>query len=376
MSLKTACRLSFSPEMKQRSNSWVLVTGGLGYIGSHVAVELCCRGFNVITVDQLGRGAHTHRVTEGMKRALYECCPDEQDRGELHFAYADLAHEKLQIPRTCDVIIHLAALKSVAESTAHPLKYYDNNLKCLLTVLECARMWRNKPHLIFSSSATVYGSPNNPGGELTEAHPLNPVNAYGQSKLMCEQILASLCQPEAAASSPVGNVISLRYFNPVGAHPTGHIGEYCEQPTNLMPILCEAAAGQRDVVYVFSGRGTQSPHSPVRDYLHIMDLVEAHIAAMMYCLKGEQAAPSSSQFLPINLGRGEGVSVLDMISEMELATGIPIPTQIAPRRPGDVWAMYASCQRAHEVLGWRATRSVREMCASAWKFYRKLMSES
>lgn len=339
-------------EAEQRQ-VWVLVTGGTGYIGSIVTVELCARGYNVIVADQ--PSAASARVVQGMRDAVAQA---ETDVGQLLFTYCDLSKDVLHIPRACDVIIHLAAYKSVAESTADPLKYYDNNLKCLLTVLDCARRWRNRPQFIFSSSATVYGTPE--VLPITEAHPLRPVNAYGQSKLMCEQILQGLCAPDAS-NTPISSAVCLRYFNPVGAHTSGMLGERCAQPTNLMPILCEAAAARRDCVYVFSGE--DAPASPIRDYLHVMDLAEAHIAAI---------AARHTRFEAINLGRGHGVSVMEMIHAMEVATGKSIPTEMAPKRPGDVWTIYTSCDKAQRVLGgWHAHRSVQEMCESAWNFYRK-----
>lgn len=335
---------------------WVLVTGAQGYIGSHLLVELCCEGHHVIAVDKV----INPKVEAGIREILSQHQAKGKTIGKLHFSCCDLATTELYVPRACDVIIHLAALKSVAESVEQPLNYFSNNLNCLFNVLKCAKIWGNKPHFVFSSSATVYGEPTEL--PITEEHLLNPVNPYGQSKLMCEDILRAETQ---SPESVIGNVVTLRYFNPVGAHASGEIGEYCgEKPTNLMPILCQVAAKQRKHLDIYRGAAAQSP---TRDYLHIMDLVEAHVASIAFCTK----CGTGNKFEAINLGRGHGVQVTELVDEMEKAIGAELPTRDAEVRPGDVPEMFASADKAKRLLEWEAKRDLQDMCASAWNFYTK-----
>lgn len=348
----------------------VLVSGGLGYIGSHIVVELCVAGFDVICVDYttntavklgIGKILDDHRKKKGSAHI-----------GEVEFLTCDLTRDSIcdLTKNQCDVIIHLAALKSVAESVENPLLYFDVNLKCLLSILQCARTWGNKPSFIFSSSATVYGNPNHL--PITESHMLSAINPYGQSKIMCEQILKSVTQSN---NSPVNHVHILRFFNPIGAHPSGHIGENPNgPPANLMPILCEVLAGQRTHVNIFGRDWATHDGTAVRDYLHVMDLAEAHVECVRRCVKlGYQQ--QQSEYLELNLGRGKGVSVLEMIREMECATGMHIKTHDALQRPGDVAECYSSADKAYAILGWVAKRSLFDMCCDSWNYYKKMLSE-
>lgn len=337
-------------KMSEEEGKWVLVTGGLGYIGSHVTIELCLRGFNVILVDKIGHPGDIHRGDK-----LKEILKNHGCQSGLHITYKDLEKEQLWIPHACDYIIHLAAYKSVPESVANPFLYYHNNINALLTTLACAKQWRNKPVFIFSSSATVYGEPT--ALPLTEDSPLGPTNSYGQTKLMCEQILRDVVQ---APQAPISKAIVLRYFNPVGAHPSGLIGETTtsQKATNLMPVVLQALKGEREVVNVFGTDYGTRDGTALRDYLHVMDLAEAHVAA---CL----AASDLDQLEVINLGRGQGVSVAEVVAEMEMVTGMKVPVKHAARREGDVEACFTSCERAARKLGWTAKRTLRDMCLSA-----------
>jgi UDP-glucose 4-epimerase len=334
----------------ENKQQWVLVTGGLGYIGSHVCVSLCLRGFNVIVVDILTKDIN--RSTR-----IREILAHEQCQSEICFSYKDLAREELCIPKACDYIIHLAALKSVGESVSEPLRYYENNIKALLTVLQCARRWRSKPVFIFSSSATVYGVP--PTGLVTEESILAPVNPYGQTKVMCEQILRDTV---TGTKSPISAAVLLRYFNPVGAHPSGVIGEDASSGAqNLMPVILQILSGERDALHIYGTDYSTPDGTALRDYIHIMDLAEAHVAAC------QPLVVKDGEVEAINIGRGEGVSVREMILAMERVTERTIDVVEDERRPGDAPSCFTTCHKALDLLGWKASRSLDEMCSSAAK---------
>lgn len=341
----------------EEQSSWVLVTGGLGYIGSHVCVELCLQGYNVIIVDLMGK--HSHNVFDNMKKIV----DGTAAAGQLKLKYCDLAKEELHIPQRCDVIIHLAALKSVPESVEQPLLYYEQNLRCLFTVMNCAKLWGNNPAFVFSSSATVYGYPVKL--PVTEKHPIKPTNPYGETKVICEQLLRDLSE---ASSSPIGSTIVLRYFNPVGAHPSGLIGE---SPTsgNLMAAICRTLGKEEKLLNVYGKEHATIDGTQVRDYLHVMDLATAHVSAVKRAIKVQQPR----EYLEINLGRGKGISVQEMISTMESVTNLKIPVFYHSHgRKGDVDEVYASCERAYIILGWKASRTIVDMCKDAWNYYRKI----
>lgn len=331
------------------SKKWVLVTGGLGYIGSHVTLELCLKGFNVIVIDKSSRDIQTNETRKNLNVEL-------KARGcssELHFIYKDLEKTSLHIPRKCDYIIHLAAYKSVPQSMRDPILYYHNNINSLLTVLKCARQWGNKPAFVFSSSATVYGQNTEP--PLTETAPTSPSNPYGHSKLMCEQIL----RDAATGPNPViSSAVILRYFNPVGAHIA--LGETTtNQTSNLMPVLLQTLKKQRVCTEVFGFDYPTRDGTAIRDYIHVLDLADAHIAVCEL----DDLDPVEV----INLGRGEGVTVLELIKTLEDVTGEKIPFRFSGRRSGDAVSCYTSCNWAKQRLGWEAIRDLKEICRSAAK---------
>ncbi len=339
---------------------WILVTGGLGYIGSHVAVELCLSGFNIVVLDCV-----INTTTKcGMQKIIREHMGPV---GELIFRTFDLTKESIELDIECDVIAHFAGLKSVADSVNYPLDYYNVNLKCLFTVLKWAGQLSRKPSFIFSSSATVYGEPESL--PITEKQLLHATNPYGQSKIMCEQILRSMA--DSQKNSPIHHTTVLRFFNPVGAHPSGHIGECSQSAMNLIPILCEVLSGQREHVKIF-GRLLQTfDGTAIRDYIHVMDIADAYVAVLQRFNKQKEA-----EYLELNLSRGKGISVLEMIREMEHASGIRIKTHDASTRPGDVAENYGCCAKAESILGWSAKRSVYDMCNDSWNFYKKMLSET
>jgi UDP-glucose 4-epimerase len=253
-----------------------------------------------------------------------------------------------------NAVVHFAGLKAVGESTVQPLDYYDNNVSGTLSLLRAMRDVGVRA-LVFSSSATVYGEPRYL--PLDEAHPCSAANPYGRSKLHIEEMLADL-----AASDASWRIACLRYFNPVGAHESGLIGEDPRgAPNNLMPYIAQVAAGRRAQLRVFGGDYPTPDGTGVRDYIHVMDLVEGHLAALDYLQRecGWQA---------FNLGTGQGYSVLDMVRAFELASGRGVPYEIVARRPGDVAACYASADKARRLLGWQARRTLADMCTSSWRW--------
>ena len=255
-----------------------------------------------------------------------------------------------------DAVVHFAGLKAVGESVAQPLQYYDNNVGGSLTLVR-AMQTANVKTLVFSSSATVYGDPQTL--PITEEAPRSATNPYGQSKLMIEHMLADLC-----AADPAWRVARLRYFNPVGAHPSGQIGEDPRGiPNNLMPFISQVACGVRQQLSVFGNDYPTPDGTGVRDYIHVMDLARGHLAALQ-----SLAANSAGQLLTVNLGTGKGISVLELIAAFERASGKPVPYQVVARRPGDVASCYADPALAKELLGWQAELGIDEMCADTWRW--------
>ena len=328
-------------------NASVLVTGGLGYIGSHTCVELMQAGYEVVIADNL---ANSKRSVLGRIEALggkaveFEKL-DLRDRGAL---------ERLFARQRFGAVLHFAGLKAVGESVAKPLAYYDNNVGGAIALLEAVVAHR-VPHFVFSSSATVYGAPRRL--PLAEDHPLQAVNPYGQTKQMVEAILA-----DTAAAEPWLRHATLRYFNPVGAHPSGRIGEDpVGVPNNLMPYVSQVAAGRRPRLRIYGADYDTPDGTGVRDYIHVMDLAAGHVAALRY-LEGTRRS------ITVNLGTGHGYSVLEMVRAFEAASGVPVPCEIVERRPGDVAACYADASLAARELGWRATRGLQDMCRDAWRW--------
>ncbi|MBR8345172.1 UDP-glucose 4-epimerase GalE [Burkholderia ambifaria] len=325
----------------------ILVTGGAGYIGSHTAVELLDNGYDVVIVDNLvnSKAESVRRIEKitGRTPAFHQV--DVCDEAALAKVFD--AH-----PITGT--IHFAALKAVGESVAKPLEYYQNNIGGLLTVLKVMRE-RNVRQFVFSSSATVYGVPER--SPIDESFPLSATNPYGQSKLMAEQVLRDL-----EVSDPSWRVATLRYFNPVGAHASGLIGEDpAGIPNNLMPYVAQVAVGKLEKLRVFGSDYPTPDGTGVRDYIHVVDLAKGHIAAL------DALATRDASFV-VNLGTGQGYSVLEVVRAFEKASGRPVPYELVARRPGDIAECYANPRAAADLIGWRATLGIDEMCADHWKW--------
>ncbi|UCE30729.1 MAG: UDP-glucose 4-epimerase GalE [Burkholderiales bacterium] len=326
----------------------VLVTGGAGYIGSHTVIELLGAGYEVLVLDNLSNGS-----AESLGRVARIA-----GVAEVPLVVGDIRDqaliERVFEEQPCDAAIHFAGLKAVGESVAEPLSYYDNNV-CGSAALLGAMQRAGCRAIVFSSSATVYGDPDSV--PIREDAPLRPANPYGRTKWMIELMLEDL-----AASRPEWRVGILRYFNPVGAHPSGAIGEDPRGiPNNLMPYVAQVAVGRRDLLRVFGGDWPTPDGTGVRDYIHVVDLARGHVAALERLF----AAPGAWR---VNLGTGRGYSVLDMVHAFERASGRPVPYRIVERRPGDIATCYADPQRAAELLDWRAEHDIDTMCADAWRW--------
>ncbi|MCK6376601.1 MAG: UDP-glucose 4-epimerase GalE [Zoogloea sp.] len=326
----------------------ILVTGGAGYIGSHTCVELLAAGYDVVVVDNFSNSKPEalRRVEEiaGRKLAAFHRA-DIRDKAALREIFA--AH-------VIESVIHFAALKAVGESVAKPLMYYDNNIAGTVALAEVMAEAGVKS-LVFSSSATVYGDPASV--PIREDFPTGPTNPYGRTKWMMEFVLSDL-----AAADPEWRVALLRYFNPVGAHASGRIGEDPNGlPNNLMPYVSQVAVGRLPQLRVFGGDYPTPDGTGVRDYIHVVDLAVGHVAAV-------RRLAERPGVLTVNLGTGAGYSVIDVIKAFEKASGRPVPYEIVARRPGDVAQCYAEPTLAEQELGWKATRGIDEMCADAWRW--------
>lgn len=328
--------------------STILVTGGAGYIGSHACIGLMAAGHEVVVVDNLSNGrAESLPIVERLSgRSLQGFYPvDLRNKVDLRRVFHT---------HRIDAVLHFAALKSVADSLLNPLGYYDNNVCGTLTLLEMMSLY-GVYRLVFSSSATVYGEADEM--PVSENAPTRPTQPYGWSKLMMEQVLA-----DAVASDAHWRIAVLRYFNPVGAHPSGQIGEDPRgTPANLLPLVGQVATGQREQLHIYGADYPTSDGTGVRDYIHVMDLVDAHVRTLE-CL---DELPRS---VCLNLGTGRGYSVLEVIEAYQAASGQRIPFVLAPRRPGDVPECWADPARAIRLLGWKAGRGILEMCRDAWKW--------
>ena len=330
----------------------VLVTGGSGYIGSHTCLELLNEGHNVVVVDNLCNSntkalERVEQLAGGKHIPFFQA--DVRDRAALNQIFDQYA---------IDCVIHFAGLKAVGESVAKPLEYYDNNLNSTLTLCDVMRQHGCKK-IVFSSSATVYSGDNEmPLSEQSKTG--NCTNPYGWTKYMGEQILRDI-----AKADPEWSVVLLRYFNPVGAHESGMIGEDPKGiPNNLMPFISQTAIGRRDHLSVFGNDYDTPDGTGVRDYIHVVDLARGHVAALSYLMThtGEGV---------FNLGTGTGYSVLDMVHAFEKANGIQVPYEITPRRPGDLATVYSTPEKSKEVLGWEATHTLEDMCRDSWNWQSK-----
>lgn len=328
-------------------NNKVLVTGGAGYIGSHVCVELLEQGYQVVVLDNLSNGSPValERVQEIAGKSLVFQRGDVRDEALVR---------QLLGAHGIDAVIHFAGLKAVGESVEQPLEYYDNNVNGALRLFD-AMAQEGVRNLVFSSSATVYGDPaSNP---ITEDFPLSATNPYGRSKLMIEEILRDLYVSDAS-----WNISILRYFNPAGAHPSGRIGEHPSGiPNNLMPYIAQTASGLRQQLSVFGGDYPTRDGTGVRDYIHVTDLAKGHIRALA-------KLADKPGCITHNLGTGTGYSVLEMVAAFEKACGKTIPYAVVPRRPGDIAECYADPARARQDLDWSAQQGLEAMCADAWRW--------
>jgi len=325
----------------------ILITGGAGYIGSHTCVELLAAGCELLVVDNLcnSKREALHRVEAISREKLTFFELDLRDQAGLKRIFG--AH-------CIDAVIHFAGLKAVGESVEKPLQYYDVNVVGSL-VLFAAMAAANVKTLVFSSSATVYGDPQSV--PILEHFPLSATNPYGRSKLMIEDILRDLYCADAS-----WRIALLRYFNPVGAHTSGMIGEDPNGiPNNLMPIVAQVATGKREAVSVYGNDYPTHDGTGVRDYIHVMDLARGHVKAL-------DALRTHEGLMTLNLGTGNGYSVLDVVRAFEKASGRPVPYKIAPRRPGDIAECFADPTLAADTIGWRAEMNMDKMCADAWRW--------
>ena len=325
----------------------ILVTGGAGYIGSHTVVELAAAGYEAIIVDDLSNGSvqvlDRLKSITGREISFYQ--GSVADKGFMNRVFEE---------NHIDAVIHFAAYKAVGESVQEPLKYYENNVGGTIALLEV--MKENKvDHIIFSSSATVYGMNNI--SPLTEDLPTSATNPYGYTKLMMEQILTDLARAHSDWS-----VTNLRYFNPIGAHESGMIGEAPNGiPNNLMPYITQVAVGKLQELSVFGNDYDTHDGTGVRDYIHVVDLAKGHVLALKHNLENKGVAV-------FNLGTGIGYSVLDMVKAFENVNGVKIPYVIKNRRPGDVATCYADASKANDILGWKAEKTLQDMMRDSWRW--------
>jgi UDP-glucose 4-epimerase len=325
----------------------VLVTGGAGYIGSHTCVALLRAGWAVVVLDNL---SNSSPVALDRVRQLAT--------GDITFHQGDLrdaaALDRVLSERPIDAVVHFGGLKAVGESTENPLTYYSNNVVGTVELLESMRR-HDVRDIVFSSSCTVYGEPETL--PITEASPLGAMSPYGRTKLFIEELLR-----DVVASEPGWRAFLLRYFNPVGAHPSGIIGEDpVGRPNNLMPFVMQVAVGRRDKLTVFGNDYPTADGTCIRDYVHVEDIAEGHVAALeaLDRIEGAEA---------VNLGTGTGSSVLEVLAAASAAVGRDLPYEIGPRRPGDIAATWADVSHAEALLGWRATRTLADMCADHWRW--------
>ncbi len=326
----------------------ILVTGGAGFIGSHTVVELLAAGNDVVVVDDLSNAsaAAIDAVQAIAGRSVTFVRADVADASALESVFS--AHR-------IDAVVHFAAFKAVGESVAEPLRYYRNNLGSTFALVE-AMARHDVRRLVFSSSCTVYGNPETM--PITEDFPLGAVSPYGRTKVMNEEILS-----DVAASGGGWRIALLRYFNPVGAHPSGELGEDPRGvPNNVMPYLMQVAVGRRDKLSVFGGDYPTRDGTAVRDYIHVMDLAAGHLAA----IDALDAGPAGCR--AFNLGTGQGTTVLELIAAASRAVGKPIPYEIVDRRPGDAVQVWADPAYANSELGWKAVRDIDDMCVDHWRW--------
>ncbi|MHC6529127.1 UDP-glucose 4-epimerase GalE [Vibrio proteolyticus] len=325
----------------------VLVTGGMGYIGSHTCIQMIEAGMTPVILDNLYNSKASVLPRIGAEAGVTP-----------KFVQGDIRDKALLVEvlkaHAIEAVIHFAGLKAVGESVEKPLEYYDNNVNGTLVLVNAMREAGVKS-LVFSSSATVYGDPATV--PITEDFPTSATNPYGRSKLMVEECLTDFQQ-----ANPDWSITLLRYFNPVGSHPSGHLGEDPQGiPNNLMPFVSQVAVGRRECLSVFGSDYPTKDGTGVRDYIHVMDLADGHVAAL-------QRVGDKAGLHTYNLGTGNGYSVLEMVHAFEQASGKPVPYQLTDRRPGDIAECWADPAKAEAELGWKATRSLNEMTQDTWRW--------
>jgi len=325
----------------------ILVTGGAGYIGTHTLIELINSGHQVVVVDNL---VNSNR--EALRR-VEEITGTTIPFYDIDVCDSEALREVFQA-HTIDAVIHFAGLKAVGESTEKPLLYYQTNIGSTLTLLETMSEF-NVKKLVFSSSATVYGTPQELPLKETSLVGVGLTNPYGKTKYMIEEILRDL-----ATSNPSFQISILRYFNPIGAHESGRIGESPKDtPNNIMPYIAQVAVGKRPQLSVFGNDYDTVDGTGVRDYIHVVDLARGHVAALTHIQPGAQV---------YNLGTGKGTSVLELVEAFESASGQRVPYQIVPRRPGDIASCYADASKANSELNWHAEKSIEDACRDSWNW--------
>ncbi len=325
----------------------VLVTGGMGYIGSHTCIQMIEAGMTPVILDNLYNSKSTVLDRIGKVCGVKPTFIKADIRDKLAMVEALKSHN-------IEAVIHFAGLKAVGESVAKPLEYYDNNVNGTLVLVDAMREAGVKS-LVFSSSATVYGDPASV--PITEDFPTSATNPYGRSKLMVEE-----CLTDFQNANPDWSITLLRYFNPVGSHPTGELGEDPQGiPNNLMPFVSQVAVGRREFLSVFGSDYPTKDGTGVRDYIHVMDLSDGHVAAL-------EKVGSKAGLHIYNLGTGNGYSVLDMVKAFEAASGKDVPYQLVERRPGDIAECWADPSKAMNELGWKATRTLEEMTGDTWRW--------
>ena len=332
----------------------ILLTGGAGYIGSHATVLLMQAGLHVCVLDNFSNSEQI--VLERIARITGKP-PSFLEADVCNTSVVADALKQYEV----QAVIHFAGLKAVGESVTQPINYYANNVQGTISLLQAMQSSGVKT-LVFSSSATVYGNPQYL--PIDESHPTSATNPYGRTKLHIEEMLT-----DVSRSDPAWRIACLRYFNPVGAHESGLIGENPRGvPNNLMPFIAQVSSGRRPYLQVFGNDYPTLDGTGVRDYIHVMDLAEGHLAALQYLQK-------NAGWHAFNLGTGKGRSVLEMIRAFESASGQAVPVKVVPRRVGDVAACYAKADKARELLGWSAKRDLASMCESTWKFHNQYRPE-
>lgn len=330
--------------------STILVTGGTGFIGSHTCVELLQKGLSVVIMDNYSNS------NSSALRNIVKITGKAVQMYEADMTDAE-ATDRIFERETIDAVIHFAGFKAVGESVQKPLEYYENNIAGTLILLRAMKM-HNCKKIVFSSSATVYGMNNTV--PYQEDMAISATNPYGQTKVMIEQILTDLC-----AADPLFTAVLLRYFNPIGAHESGLLGENPSGiPNNLVPYIAQVACGKLEKLSIYGADYETPDGTGVRDYIHVLDLAKGHLAALEY-------AQTHTGAQPINLGTGKGTSVLEIVAAYEKACGRKIPYEIVPRRAGDIAFCYADTRKAEELLGWHAEKSISDMCIDSWRFTQK-----